>query len=150
MEIAEFTPILEQLIVRFRSWDQAQRQASGSAVSVLSAAERKALLDELESIVGGDSRPPPRSPWQVWADFLSTRSSSHAEVCAQRALALLRCYEQACELDLPFHVSSVLLRHHSIIKRSACESDGRLHMPTPPCGSSAARTSPPGSGAHLH
>lgn len=148
MEIAEFTPLLEQLIVRFRSWDQAQRQASESDDSGLSAAERKTLLDELHSIVGeAEPRLPPRSPWQACVDFLSARSSSPAEVCSQRAHALLRCYEQACELDLPFHVSSVLLRHHSVIKRAANVADGRLHLPTPPRGSATAHPSPHGSGS---
>jgi len=148
MEIAEFTPLLEQLIVRFRSWDQTQRQASESDESGLSAAERKALLDELHSIVGeAEPSHPPRSPWQACVDFFSAHSSSPAEVCSQRAHALLRCYEQLCELDLPFHVSSVLLRHHSVIKRAANVADGRLHLPTPPRGSATALASTPGPGS---
>jgi len=147
MEIAEFTQLLEQLIVRFQSWDQAQRQASESDESALSAAERTALLDELYSIgVVGEHRPPPRSPWQVCVDFFSEHSSSPAEVCSQRVHALLRCYEQVCELDLPFHVSSVLLRHHSVIKRAANVADGRHHLPTPPRGSVTAHASTHGSG----
>lgn len=146
MEIAEFTPLLEQLIVRFRSWDEAQRQASEGDDAGLSTAERKALLDELRGIVGGEPGPAPRTPWQACVDFFSARSSSPAAVCSQRQRALLRCYEQLCELDLPFHVSSVLLRHHSVIKRAANVADGRLHLPTPSRGTATAHASSPGPG----
>lgn len=146
MEISEFTPLLQQLIIRFQSWDEAQGEAPESDEARLSAAEREALLDELRSVVGeGAASHHPATPWQAFVDFLSAHSSPGGER-ARREHALLCCYEQLCELDLPFHVSSMLLRHHGLIKRAANVADGRLHLPTPPRGSATSRASTPGPG----
>lgn len=147
MEISESAPLLQQLIIRFQSWDEAQGEASESDEASLSAAERKALLDELRGIVGEvEGAYHSATPWQAFVDFLSAHSSPHGER-ARREHALLCCYEQLCELDLPFHVSSMLLRHHGLIKRAANVADGRLHLPTPPRGSATSRASTPGHGS---
>jgi hypothetical protein len=149
MEISEFAPLLQQLIIRFQAWDEAQGAAPESDEACLSAAERKALLDELRALSGdAEATYHSATPWQAFVDFLSSRPSARGER-ARREHALLGCYEQLCELDLPFHVSSLLLRHHGLIKRAANVADGRLHLPTPPRGSATARvpTSGPGSPA---
>lgn len=145
MEIAEFAPLLQQLIVRFQSWGEALGDTSESDDVRLSAAERKALLEELCSTVGeGDASATPHSTsWRALIDFFSARSSPDEER-SRREHALLHNYERLCELDLPFHVSSMLLRHYSVIKRAANVADGRLHLPTPPRGSATAHAVRPG------
>jgi hypothetical protein len=130
MEIADQTAALHLLIVRFRAWDEALAAIDDDHAG-LPAAERAALLDELRGVVDGEAGAAP-DPWQALMAFFSPRATSHAEERARRELALLRQYELLCERDLPFQVSSMLVRHHSAIKRAANLAAGRLLLPATP------------------
>ena len=142
METAEFAPALRQLIARFRAWDEALNAASDPAEG-LSRAERAALLAELRGVIDDAGAHPPSDPWQTLVGLFSLRTLEPAEERARREEALVRCYEQVCELKLPFQISSTLLRHHSAIKRAAHEAHGRRHLPTPPRGSAIAPSPSP-------
>lgn len=142
METAEFAPALQQLIARFRAWDEALNAAADPAEG-LSRAERAALLAELRGVIDDAGAHPPSDPWQTLVGLFSLRTLEPAEERARREEALVRCYEQVCELKLPFQISSTLLRHHSAIKRAAHEAHGRRHLPTPPRGSAIAPSPSP-------
>ena len=110
METAEFAPALQQLIARFRAWDEALTAASDPAEG-LSRAERAALLAELRGVIDdAGAHPPPSDPWQTLVGLFSLRTLAPAEERARREEALVRCYEQVCELKLPFQISSTLKR----------------------------------------
>jgi hypothetical protein len=141
MEIADHAAALHQLIVRLRAWDEGLEGLDDDGAG-LASAERAALLDELRALAGEGSAA--ADPWQSLRSFFSPRGHSPAEERARREHALLCEYERLCERDLPFGVSSMLVRHHSAIKRAANLAAGRLHLPTPPRGSAlAAMAAPP-------
>lgn len=142
METADFAPALQQLIARFRAWDEALNAGADDAEG-LSRAERAALLADLRGVIDDAGARPLSDPWQALVGLLSPRTLSPAEERARREEALIRCYEQVCELKLPFQISSTLLRHHGAIKRAAHEADGRRHLPTPPRGSAIAASPSP-------
>ncbi|MDO9021849.1 MAG: hypothetical protein Q8S73_21130 [Deltaproteobacteria bacterium] len=137
METADFAPALQQLIARFRAWDEALNAAADDGEG-LSRAERAALLAELRGVIADAGARPHSDPWQTLVGLFSPRALTPAEDRARREEALVRCYEQVCELKLPFQISSTLLRHHGAIKRAAHEAQGRRHLPTPPRGSAIA------------
>ena len=129
MEISDFASPLRQLIDRFRAWDATAGDVPEGDEAGLSHAARTALLAELHGIAGDDGARPPGGPWKALRGLFGPRASDRGGQRAHCESALLRGYEQLCELDLPFHLSSVLLRHYSLIKRAAHVADGRLQGP---------------------
>ena len=135
MEIADLTAVLQPLIARIRAWDDALGDDDGS----LSPAARSAFVDELRGIVGASPQALPSTRWQAIVEFFSPRAPSDpGERARDEQRRLLRTYEQLCELDLPFHVSSVLLRQYSDLKLAGHVADERLRLPTPSRGVAAA------------
>lgn len=128
-------PIL-RLIERFEAWDQTFSQSRGADDAGLPSRERGALLKELLTLAVERPRGPrPLDPWRVFADLFGPRAASGPAERARREGRLLRAYEQLCEHDLPFDVSSVLLRHYSAIKRAShTTNDERQSPPTPARG----------------
>lgn len=127
---------LRRLVDRFEAWDASF--AEGQDDESLGRAERTALLDELREAAGEREGEGVTwravDPWQILAEVFSPRASSSQDEHARIEAELLRAYEQACELPLPFHLSSMLMRHYGAIKRAAHVAHGRLHLPTPPRG----------------
>lgn len=136
MKTINFSAALVRLIERFQAWDQSLTSGHAGDPTGLSSHERGALLDELLLLLGEQPRAPhPGDPWRIFTGLFAPRATTLSEERIRRELLVLRAYEQLCECDLPFHVSSVLLRHYSVIKRAShVAGDERPTPPTPARG----------------
>ncbi len=128
-----------RLIERFQAW----HQTASDDRTGLSSGERGALLNELLGLLEEHPRGARSAdPWRLFAGLFSQRAATATEERARRERQVLRAYEQLCECELPFHVSSVLLRHYSVIKRAShVADDDRLNPPTPARGTAIPRMS---------
>lgn len=140
MKNLDLTAPMHDLVARLRAWDEL---ADGARLDDpgLSARERRAMIDEVLALAGA----PPRAatPWRSLLDLFAQRAADPREERLQREVSVLRGYEQLCERELPFDVSSVLLRHYSAIKRAShAANDARRSPPTPARGTPVLRAAP--------
>lgn len=142
MDISDLASPLNRLIHRFQSWDAALGGELDDAGEGLSRLERTALLDELLGLVADRSIGRESDTWRAVMGFFSARAATSMGERGRLEHSLLRAYEQLCELDLPFGVSSILLRHYSAIRRATHVADGRLNLPSPPRGSAVLTSAP--------
>ncbi len=151
MKNTDLSEPIVRLIERFEAWDQTLSDGHAGDPTGLSSHERGALLDELLLLLDAHPRGArPADPWRLFAGLFPQRAATLPAERARRELLVLRAYEQLCERDLPFEVSSVLLRHYSVIKRAShVANDDRQAPPTPARGVAIASMSHAAAPARL-
>ena len=78
MDLADFPSALQQLVVRFRAWDEAHGAApDDDDDAALPRADRAALLDEIQGLVSEHVGPAVDS-WRGLREFFSPRASTPA------------------------------------------------------------------------
>jgi hypothetical protein len=115
MDIHDYAPSLRELMHHVLAWDHV---SGDPAERGLSRAARAALIAELGGVAGSFDGAARASRWEAVRDFLRPNNATpdaQRERCEGR---VLRGYEKLCERELPIHVSSMLLRHYSTIRRA--------------------------------
>ena len=129
MATSRFSNLLERLVVKFCSWDDACGYAPAQLQVGVLPAERAALLDELAALRQAYSTGDQKRKSMIFDVFSSWAAPARTDLHGCET-ALLGEYERLCDLDLPLRISSVLLRHYSILKRAS-------HTPTSTARASA-------------
>jgi hypothetical protein len=123
MSLASARSALHELVTLFADWHESFARASEESRG-LPAGDRQTLLDELKSLSGDDYDSAHLRGTRWLNEWLGAR---RLDVEA-RERALLKKYEQACELSPPTSVLNALLRQHRTIKEASLRDRARSEV----------------------